>query len=105
MTQHTIVLRTPGIGIIIEPSSLNVSAGDTVEFVSDDGKDYNIVIPNKVVFFGQAAGIIDVDANATNSPVLAGVNSNIPIGTTIYYSVTTPGGQPPYAPPRIIRIS
>lgn len=103
--QHEIKFRTPGICIIVEPSSVHVHAGDTIKFKSDDGKDYNIVIPNKNIFFGQAASIIDVDADQQNSPVTNSVNANVPDGTIKYYSVTTPGGQNTCAPPRIILIT
>ena len=103
--QRNVLLSLHGNSILIDQSSLDVLIGDTVAFISSDGNQYDIVIPNKDNFFvnndngatieGMADQNIDLITNAVN---------NKPVGTTKYYSVTTPGGGVPLAPPRIIVI-
>lgn len=103
--KHTINLSSSGSFIIVDSSSLYVSEGDTVEFKSLDGDEYDIVIPNKDTFFvSQTGETIEETATETQTPETSQVNSK-PGGTTKYYSVTTPGGQNTCAPPRIILIT
>ena len=99
-----VTLRTQGSFIMVDPSSLYVHVADTIEFVSSDGADYDVVIPNRDKFFVSSNGAtIEEAVNSTTSPVTPEVNDK-PIGTKKYYSVSTPGGGMPYAPPRIIII-
>ena len=100
---RTVSLSLQGSNIIIDSSSLNVNVGDTIEFVSTDGNQFDITIANDDNFFvnNNDGETIKGTANDDNDFITDAVN-NKPIGTTKFYSVTTPGGGTPQAPPRII---
>jgi plastocyanin len=104
MQQH-VHFESIGNVIMVKPSILYLSVGDTVTFHADDNNTYDVVIPNKEKFFVSADGAtIDDSATENNSPVTTAVNAK-PIRTEKGYAVTTPGGGTPLAPPKIIIIS
>ena len=104
--QHIVTFASQGNNIIVNPSSLNVRAGDTVVFVAADANHYDVIIPNRDNFFvnndnGKTLEFVVTQSQSVTTPAV----NNKPNGTNKYYSVTTPGGGVPYAPPRIIIIT
>ena len=100
---RTVLLSLQGNNIIINNSNLEVNVGDTVKYVSTDGNQYEIMIVNKDDFLvnnNNGAPIVGT-ADSDNDFNTDAVN-NKPIGTVKFYSVSTPGGGTPLAPPKII---
>lgn len=84
-----------------------VIPGETVQFsTSIPGKVFDISIINNSFFTGLGKNI-NVQVDATNSPVMIGVIAPLTTNNTNYYTITeTTGITPPIsAPPRIIRVS
>jgi plastocyanin len=104
--QHIITFASQGNNIIVNPSSLNVRANDTVVFVAADANHYDVVIPNKDNFFvnNDNGATLEYSVTQSQSVTTPTVNKK-PDGTVKYYSVTTPGGGIPYAPPRIVVVN
>jgi len=89
--------------IRVKPEERSVEVGGTVEFYADDANEYKVKILKANEFF-------ETDNSEINETVIKDDSKGTPpvkapVGTRIGYSVTTPGGGTPAAPPRIIVVS